>query len=273
MQSKIILSALFVSMGIKLINDTCSVTVNKVQIESEKWTNKQPLRIIQISDMHNRKFGKNNEKVFRQLKKFTPDIVLITGDLIDRSTKEFSRVKGFIQELTLNCPHVYFVNGNHECEHPREQQLHQILIENGVKILNNENIVCNVEGNSVNIIGINDAATDHDDLQKATDRVDGNYYTILLSHAPNIVWKEEEAISKMNLILSGHTHGGQLRIPFIGALVIPEQKFPATYDQGTYKLDKDCTLYIDHGLGTTRLPVRLFCRSQITYMEVFHKEN
>src|SRR5699024_7856163 len=167
MKSQAFLPALLISLVVKVLYDTFSVSVNKIRIENDKWTNEKPLRLVQITDMHNRKFGKNNKRFFRQLEKFTPDIVLLTGDLIDRSTKGFRHVESFIEELTTRYEHVYFVNGNHECEHPKQTHLHDILIQKGVTVLINENAICRLKNGTINIIGINDAATDHDDLSKA----------------------------------------------------------------------------------------------------------
>lgn len=266
------ISVLLLGSGLKVIHDTCNVNVHRVKIKSEKWQFQQPLKIIQLADMHNRRFGKNDNRLFRQLKQFKPDIIVLTGDLIDRKTKSMEHIELFIQQLTQFHQAIFFVNGNHECENPRKALLHQVLKNNGVTILQNEHVKWQDKNISLNVVGIDDAATNQDDLPQALEGLDSNNYTILLSHAPNIVWEEKKHLSIINLILSGHTHGGQIRLPIIGALVVPEQRFPARYDQGVFQLDQDTVLYIDSGLGTTRLPIRFFNRSQITYLEIYNED-
>src|SRR5690625_4267587 len=263
------ISVLLLGSGLKVIHDTCNVTVHRVTLKSEKWRYQKPLKIIQIADMHNRRFGKNGKKLFQQLKEFKPDIIVLTGDLIDRKTKSLEHTERFIQQLTHYHQDIFFVNGNHECENPKRALLHQILQNNGITILQNEHVKWHGEDINLNVVGIDDAATNQDDLPQALEGIDASNYTILLSHAPNIVWEKKEHLSVINLILSEHTHSDQIRLPIIGALVVPEQRFTARYDQGVYQLNQDTILYIDSGLGTTRLPVRFFNRSQITYLEIY----
>ena len=263
------IAVLLISASLKAIFDTRTVTVNRVQLSSGKWQYKQSLRIIQLADIHNRRFGKNNKRLFQQLTQLKPDIIFLTGDLIDRNTKSLKHIEKLIQQLSQYHRSIFFVNGNHECENPKKSQLHEVLHHYGVTILQNDHAVWEEQDVNVNIVGVDDAATNQDDLPQALEGLDASHYTILLSHAPNIVWEVEKAhLAPVDLILSGHTHGGQIRMPLIGALLIPEQRFPAKYDQGVFQLDKDTVLYIDSGLGTTRLPIRFFNQSQFTYIEI-----
>ncbi|WP_255259575.1 hypothetical protein [Lentibacillus sp. CBA3610] len=113
---------------------------------------------------------------------------------------------------------------------------------------------------------MDDRQQEHDISSKAFKNLRSEYYTILLSHAPDIT-KQYQSIPA-DLILSGHTHGGQIRLPFIGALLAPGQVLFPKLDRGTFPLDPEQYLYIDSGLGTTRLPVRFFNQSQMSLVTI-----
>mgnify|MGYP001340679124 FL=1 len=117
------IAVLLISASLKAIFDTRTVTVNRVQLSSGKWQYKQSLRIIQLADIHNRRFGKNNKRLFQQLTQLKPDIIFLTGDLIDRNTKSLKHIEKLIQQLSQYHRSIFFVNGNHECENPKKSQL------------------------------------------------------------------------------------------------------------------------------------------------------
>src|SRR5690606_36275120 len=110
--------------------------------------------------------------------------------------------------------------------------------------------------------------THHEDVQAAFRGVDQEQYTILLSHAPNIVIRYSSNDILADLILSGHTHGGQVRLPFIGALAAPGQGLFPKLDKGTFTIAQDQYLYIDSGLGTSMVPIRFLNQSQMSFIRV-----
>jgi len=133
----------------------------------------------------------------------------------------------------------------------------------GITILDNENTALNVNEDAISIAGLSFFATE-DDYLAAINGVDGNF-TILLSHSPNRPISYLSGVE--DLILSGHTHGGQVRLPIIGSIVAPGQGFFPEYDKGTFELS-NTIIYIDSGLGNSVFPIRLFNRVQISNITI-----
>ncbi|AHM58163.1 putative metallophosphoesterase (plasmid) [Peptoclostridium acidaminophilum DSM 3953] len=243
------------------------VALNSVAFESEKLSAGEKLKIVQISDYHN---ANSNDQVLDYVEKIKPDVVVITGDLADMTTNEYTRIFALAEGLTDICDMVYFVSGNHEWANAMgARRLAAELESRGVKVLNNRNESIIIGDIKINICGVDDYDTRHSDSAKAFEGIDETRYTILLSHSPNII-KEGEKL-KSDLILSGHTHGGQVRLPFIGAIIAPNQGFFPKYQKGIYELEGGKQLYIDSGVGVSRLPVRFMNRSQITLVEITGK--
>lgn len=237
--------------------------VELVEIVSDKLSKVSEFKIIQVSDYHDSKHGKF---VVDNIRKLQPDIVVITGDLMDESTESCERIYSFVEEIMKINQRVYFVSGNHEWRNRNRVDLLQGLISRGVTLLNNKGVVTSKMDNKINICGIDDYYTRHGNLNKAFQGIDENNFTILLSHSPDVV--KESKISSADIILSGHTHGGQIRLPLIGAVVAPGQGFFPRYSKGIYKLQGETLLYIDSGLGTSTLPIRLLNRSQMSFIRI-----
>ncbi|KAB8135774.1 metallophosphoesterase [Gracilibacillus oryzae] len=267
MRKKIIVMAivLFAITGIgKIYYDTNIFKVETVNIETEKLANNQSFTILQISDVHNKEYDhKLIEKVFD----INPDIIVITGDLISRTTDKFDNVFTLAEDLVALCENTYYVTGNHEWENPLRQQLWDGLKERDVHILDNQNTLVETPHEfDVQLAGVADPSTEHDELDLATEGLNDSYYTILLSHAPDVM--ETDYPDNIDLILSGHTHGGQIRIPFVGAMIAPDQGLFPEYDKGLFSITENQHLYIDSGLGTSTVPIRLFNQSQMTLLTI-----
>lgn len=237
--------------------------VELVEIVSDKLSKVSEFKIIQVSDYHDSKHGKF---VVDNIRKLQPDIVVITGDLMDESTESCQRIFSFVEEIMKVNQKVYFVSGNHEWRNRNRGELLQGLVSRGVILLNNKGVVIGKMDNKINICGIDDYYTRHGNLNKAFQGIDEENFTILLSHSPDVV--RGSKVSYADIILSGHTHGGQIRLPIIGAIVAPGQGFFPKYSKGIYKLQGDTLLYIDSGVGTSTLPIRLLNRSQISFIRV-----
>lgn len=240
--------------------------VNEVLIKSSKFHADESIRILQISDVHNKKFLNDNKRLYRKVKGLDFDFIVITGDLIDGKTRDFTYIYSFIDELIDINPNIYYVSGNHEWRTGMNEEFIGGLDDRHIKILNNEGIQITHNDKVINICGIDDPYTNHDNLDKALSNIKEGEYTILLSHSPNVIDKYETICA--DLILSGHTHGGQIRLPFIGAIVAPGQGYLPEYDKGIFSVNKDTLLYIDSGLGTSVLPIRFLNRSQISLIEI-----
>ena len=250
----------------KIYFDTNVFKVNKVQYHSNKLPAGSEFTVLQISDLHNKVFGDSNEKLINTVEKSNADIIVITGDLVDRGTDNFNNVFSLIEKITAINKDIFFVSGNHEWGNPYTEDLLNGLRERNVTILNNKNIQITEKKVTLNLVGVDDVSINKDNSKKAFSNIDQAQYTILLSHSPNIIEKYNDISA--DLILSGHTHGGQVRIPYIGALVTPDQGFFPKLDKGTYKVGLNQYLYIDSGLGTSIAPIRFLNQSQLTLVKI-----
>lgn len=210
--------------------------------------------IAQISDLHNAQFGENNRDLLRLLSDTKPDLIVITGDLVDsRHTDEDSAV-AFAKEVSSVAP-CYYVTGNHEAWLSHYSTLETRLTEAGITVLRNSALSLDRDGQSIVLAGVDDPAFFGEVrfLQKLEDLSPENF-CILLSHRPE--YFDYYCQAGFDLVLSGHAHGGQFRIPFLGGLVAPGQGFFPEYDGGIYT-SGTTTMAVSRGLGNSILPIRL----------------
>lgn len=200
------------------------------------------------------------------VKNLKANVIVLTGDIIDRRTKNLDNVLYLIERLSSINHKIFFVSGNHEWSNPRFKEFLKGLKERKVTILDNEKTKFTEGDVAINLVGVADYTTKHGDLKKALQGVHKERLTVLLSHSPSVIKLINS--NSVDLILSGHTHGGQVRLPFIGALVVPDQGFFPKYDKGPFKLGNNLHLYIDSGLGTSRLPIRFLNQSQLSYIKI-----
>ncbi|WP_258000417.1 metallophosphoesterase [Bacillus sp. Marseille-P3661] len=264
--ANVILVISLVAIFSKFYFDTNYFKLNKVIFKSNKLPKGESFTILQLSDLHNKVFGLRNERLIHAVERAKADIIVLTGDLIDRRTKSFEEVFHLIEKLTMINKHVYFVSGNHEWGNARKEDFMTGLKKRNVTVLDNNNVQFNEKKVTVNLVGIANYSTQHHDLDKAMYGIVDKQYTVLLSHSPTII-ETFKSISA-DLILSGHTHGGQVRFPFIGAIVVPDQGFFPKLAKGTYKLEGNKYLYIDSGLGTSNLPIRFLNQSQFSLITI-----
>lgn len=249
------------------------IKVNKVTIDSDNLSKGTKIRIVQLSDVHAMEFGKDNMGLIHKVDKQLPDLVVITGDLISHNTESFASTKALIQGLIDKNYPIYYVTGNHEYDNLTAFTLIQWMRLKGVVYLKNSHEILTLYNQRLNICGIDDAFTGHADLEKALHGVDTSYFTLLLSHAPKIV--KEKAIENVDLVLSGHTHAGQVRLPIIGPIISHNGNlFPTLFhkenyiEKGVYEITHRTKLYIDSGLGTSHYKIRLFNQSQLSLIEI-----
>lgn len=236
------------------------------------------LKILQISDIHHRKFGENQKRILKRVKREMPDIIVITGDLISRDIRDFSGTGNFCKALGEIAP-VLFSIGNHELDLPDKVRSTYIetLKNAGVNVLLNSSYPLRKDDEVIYFIGASlDISVYHDgnhsyaDLNtyslKELESDIGTYngFTVLLAHNPLIfdVYAEWNA----DLILSGHVHCGVIRLPFIGGLLSPERKFFPAYTRGLYQMDSS-KLYVSAGIGK----FRLFNPSEINLITLLSK--
>ncbi|WP_027625224.1 metallophosphoesterase [Clostridium lundense] len=224
--------------------------------------------IIHISDLHSKVFGEKNKILIEKIKKEKPNIIVITGDIIDRRRYNDKPSIEFLKEAVKIAP-VYFSTGNHEIWSGKFNELESNMKNIGVKVLRNENVKIDNGKEYIYLLGIDDPGVVHADeedevlkenIRKAKNGVDKKNFTILLSHRPERinVYNDEN----INLVFSGHAHGGQVRIPLIGAIIAPGQGLFPKYTSGAHKLKKGF-IVISRGLGNSSIPQRIFNRPEL----------
>ena len=223
-------------------------------------------RIVQISDLHNASFGKDNNKLVSRIINLSPDIVVITGDIVDSSHTDIDAAIQFVQDISKTCP-VYYVTGNHEywLDEADRQALMKGLEGAGAVILNNEKVTVSKGTASFELIGLDDKSLGDNTLKSLTDSCSDEDFILVLAHEPQYI--QEYSCTKTDLLLSGHAHGGQFILPFIGAVVAPEQGFLPKYTAGEYQMN-EMTMFVSRGLGNSVIPVRLFNDPEIVCIEL-----
>lgn len=231
-------------------------------------------RIAHISDLHNAEMGEGNEKLLVMLREADPDMIAITGDLIDSRNTNVEIALQFAQEAMKIAP-CYYVSGNHEARVNEYEELKTGLISAGVIILEDAQTEISIEGQTITLIGVNDPSFQTDYLfgdsetvmnSKLTElHTDGEAFTILLSHRPELF--DAYAEHDVDLVLSGHAHGGQFRLPFIGGLVAPNQGLFPEYDAGIYT-DGNTNMLVSRGVGNSILPFRINNRPEVILIEL-----
>jgi len=216
--------------------------------------NQQPLRLFFISDIHKRTVSsKLLEKIPGEV-----DFVIIGGDLLEGGVP-LLRARQNIQKLKTLGP-VYFVWGNNDYE-VSQMQLKQMLKDEGVIALKNEHVFAiSKYGTTCHFAGVDDLSEGQMNLKRAVSSIEPEQLTILLSHNPDVIYYVDEE-SKVDLILSGHTHGGQIRLFNLGM-----------YELGGLKEKRKIPLFVSNGYGTTSLPLRLQARAQTHYITLKRKE-
>ncbi|HZD60819.1 MAG TPA: metallophosphoesterase [Anaerolineae bacterium] len=226
-------------------------------------------KILQISDLHGKSFGPHQRDLVAAIGKANPDLIAVTGDLIDHRHNYDEVAISLLRQVTDVAP-VYFVTGNHEWQSGRFNSLENRLTELGVKVLRNGHTHISRGNERLFIVGIDDIAKnarlyDSDavvinELDQAMAGLSRSDTTVLLAHRP-----EKFSIYSLygvDLILSGHAHGGQIRFPLIGGLYAPDQGFFPKYISGPYK-NHGSTMVVSRGLGNSIAPQRLFNRPEI----------
>ncbi|WP_243147904.1 MULTISPECIES: metallophosphoesterase [unclassified Coprococcus] len=224
-------------------------------------------RIVQISDLHNAKFGKNNQKLVGRIRECEPDMIVLTGDLVDSNHTNVDRAVQFVDEIVKICP-VYYVTGNHEywLEKSEYDELMDGLIGAGVVILDDQVVEISRGDAKFRLVGLDDKSLADGTLEALLS--DEKELTVVLAHEPQ--YFARYAGTGVDLVLSGHAHGGQFRLPFVGGIVAPDQEFLPEYTSGEYYMD-GTEMIVSRGLGNSVIPVRLFNYPEIVCVELVGK--
>ena len=267
----LIVSALVIlCLGIWTLWGNIALEVNEYEIVSDRIPEAfAGFRIAQVSDLHNKDFGEGYGQLLTLLSQINPDIIVVTGDLIDSRQTDLDVALEFAWQAG-KIARVYFVSGNHEARVPEYEDLKIGLVKAGVVILENQKVEITREGESITLMGIDDPSFQEDYLFGDSESVarqaiedlqsESDGYTILLSHRPELF--DVYVDTGMDLVFSGHAHGGQFRLPFIGGLVAPNQGFFPEYDAGLFS-EGSTTMIVSRGVGNSIIPIRFNNRPEI----------
>lgn len=211
-------------------------------------------RITQISDLHNREFGRDNCRLLALTEAQLPDLLVITGDLMDSYHTDLDRALNSAGRLARIAP-CYYVTGNHEQRMSlrRQKEFYRALAAAGVVVLRNEAVTLGM-GESFRLLGVDCNQGRTDALLRLMADRPVDELNILLSHKPHYAQYYERA--GVDLVLTGHAHGGQWRLPGVGAIYAPGQGLLPKYTAGMYRLGKT-VMCVSRGLGNSSFPLRL----------------
>ena len=214
-------------------------------------------RIAQVSDLHNAGFWQD---VVEELRQIQPDIIVLTGDLIDSGRTDVDAALAFAGQAAQIAP-CYFVSGNHEAwSSGHWEKLREGLKQSGIVLLENERVRLELGGEHVTMLGLSDPSFGGDHARVLGELAAGEGYRILLSHRPERMKLYAEA--GVDLVFSGHAHGGQFRIPFLGGVIAPDQGLFPEYDSGLYEQGGTAML-VSRGIGNSIIPLRICNRPEI----------
>lgn len=264
--------------GAAFLAAACDMRMTSVQyeIKSEKINTK--IRIAFISDLHNSLYGNNQSQLLKAVDDAKPDIVIFGGDIADKTQDCYPANSYIAAEYLAEKYPCYYSMGNHENSRGDSMMIKQALSEYGVKVLEGSGEVLSVNGNEVEICGIYDAHTyDEADgelvnqLEAVTAENDSTRYRILIAHFPEQI--DEYARGGFDLVLSGHAHGGQWRIPgVLNGLYAPGQGFFPRYAGGIYH-HGDTEHIVSRGLWKPSALIaipRIFNRPELVFADIVH---
>ena len=268
-------AAVFITLVIWIAWGNTALELNTYTVTSSRLPKSfVGYRIAHVSDLHNAEMGENNEKLLTMLRETDPDMIAITGDLIDSRNTDVEIALQFVQEAMKIAP-CYYVSGNHEARVNEYEELKTGLISAGVIILEDAQTEISIEGETITLIGINDPSFQTDYLFGDAETVvssklselhtDRDGFTILLSHRPELF--DTYTDHDIDLVLSGHAHGGQFRLPFIGGVIAPNQGLFPEYDAGIYT-DGNTNMLVSRGVGNSILPFRINNRPEVILIEL-----
>jgi len=233
------------------------------------------LRIVQISDLHGHEYGQDSEALLALVAQQVPEFIVVTGDLIDQES-HLAMVPALARGLAAIAP-TYYVTGNHEWAVGGVPRLKGILTECGVTVLSNQYVTLERNGDSLVLAGVDDPNGYADqktpeELYGEIQREAGDLCTILLAHRNDRFG--QYAAAGYDLVISGHAHGGIVRLPFTDGLLGTDRKLFPTWTAGVYTLG-DSTLFVSRGLGNNTVPIhgfRLFNRPDLAVLELTGEE-
>lgn len=220
------------------------------------------IKIAHFSDLH---IGfhtdvKDVQRIVGAINQEQPDLICFTGDMVDSSAEAMSEAVETLSGLKAPLG-VLSIVGNHDFDNIRE--LIALQEKAGFTLLRNEHILLERNGRGIAVVGLDDLLLGNPNLNRALKGIPERMYTLLLMHEPD--YADIAAEYPFDLQLSGHSHGGQIRLPWMGAVITPPGS--KKYISGLYKIgNPGMPLYVNRGIGTTRLPLRFLCKPELTIL-------
>jgi uncharacterized protein len=218
-------------------------------------------RIVHFSDLHFGYFYElgNLLTLVQKINRLKPDLICFTGDLVEDDVGQLNDCIPVLQKLQANFGKTAIL-GNHDYRVGKSERVIKTLKESGFTFLKNESTFFEKTGNKLHVVGLDDLLIGTPNLEAALVGIPSEDFTVLLVHEPDFA--DTSVKYPIDLQLSGHSHGGQIRLPLIGPLYKPDGA--RKYISGLNKIDSKMFLYTSRGIGTTFFPVRFDCRPEIT---------
>jgi predicted MPP superfamily phosphohydrolase len=256
-------------LGVFLWWNNSALTLSEIRLEAPV---KREIRILHLSDLHGAWFGKDQCRIAAAAEGFAPDVIVITGDSIDEM-HDSEAAYSLIRRMADIAP-TYCVTGNHEELVRRSGSgAYETLIEvientENAHLLRGKTVYIS---ETVTLTGAEDVPfagglSGYGEYISRLGGQKGEAFSVLLAHRPEMV--QYYAAAGFDLTLSGHAHGGQIRLPFVGGLFAPGQGVLPEYDAGLYEAENGTKIYVSRGLGNSIFPFRLFNRPEIAVIDI-----
>lgn len=221
-------------------------------------------KILQVADLQNKVFGREQKPLLKKIRQSSPDMIVITGDLLDRheNRTDVDSAMEFIDAITDIAP-IYFVSGNHEHQSGEWEVLLERLVASGVTVLENGKSIIEKEEDTITVLGLADKSVNqyYDKMLHTLMAGQEDSFNILLSHRPELF--ETYVQENIDLAFTGHAHGGQIIIPFLRqGIFAPHQGFFPKYTEGMHEKD-GTVMVVSRGLGNSSFPFRIFNRPEL----------
>ena len=269
LRKMIALIAILAVMTVFLSFENNHITVNNMTIELSALPDAfDGYTIVHLSDLHSKEFGDKQKRLIDEISGVDPDLIVFTGDLIDRRRYNEGSSLELMQQAASIAP-TYFVMGNHEWWSGKFSALEKSLDERGVNVLRNTFASISNGSDEIFVVGIDDPASGTEmyeaetvrrGIEEALHGIEENAFKVLLAHRPELF--PIYTGYGFNLVLSGHAHGGQVRLPFIGGVVAPNQGILPRFTAGRYDIEHS-VMVVHRGLGNSIFPQRLFNRPEL----------
>ncbi|MBE6756161.1 MAG: metallophosphoesterase [Ruminococcaceae bacterium] len=275
----IIVLAVVFALELYLAWENKTIVTTKIEVVSEKIPESfSGYKIVHISDLHNTEFGFRNRRLIRKIREADPDIIVMTGDMVDMYRPHISVAVRLGEELSEIAP-TYFVTGNHDVKAVGREELLAGFEKCGVETLKNKKVILEKDGEKISLMGIDDpkflddtmSGNDRENTEKALKKLaekSGESFKILLAHRPEMI--DIYSALEIDLVLSGHAHGGQINIPGKGGIIAPGQGWFPEFYEGLYEVG-ETQMIVNRGLGNSAFPFRINNKPEIIIAELKSK--